>query len=68
MIPRPADHCIRVSAKSTTTTDLLLQVMAHEMIHAHLVADRLRDGHGANFMRAAKRVCAVHGWDLKGFV
>lgn len=66
-IPCKADHCIRVSAKNVATTDGLLSTMAHEMVHMRLVSIKARDGHGANFLRVAKQVCRVHGWDLKTF-
>ena len=61
--PQAERLVIRVSENSIGSTDVLMQVIAHEMVH-------LRHGpaHGASFRRAAKRVCLLHGWDAKRFV
>lgn len=58
---------IRVSANGAGHTETVLAALGHEMIHLrqHLCGDM--ETHGPRFQKAAKRVCAVHGWDLKTF-
>lgn len=45
--------------------------MAHEMIHLWLDRNGRDDGeaepHGSNFIKAAKRVCRYHGFELEKF-
>ena len=63
-----AEHVIRVSAPNVTTTDELMQVMAHEMLHARQAQKHDRGIHNAPFKRAAAQVCRIHGWSLKEFI
>lgn len=68
---RTRDHIIRVSAYHIKTTDMLMQLLAHEMIHARqeiLRTGSRRVDHNAEFRRLAVRVCRVHGWALEGFL
>ncbi len=67
---RTTEHIIRVSAAAIKTTDALMQVMAHEMLHARqeITKTARRGGHNADFKRLAKRVCRYHGWDETKFV
>ena len=71
-IPRPVEHCIRVSEVNVTTTGDLLELMAHEMIHGYQDVVRKtgnkRWPHNAEYKRLAKRVCDSHGWKLEGFI
>ncbi len=63
-----AEHVIRVSSYCTTTTDTLMQAVAHELIHARQAQTKDRGVHGPRFRRVAEAVCRSHGWDLKGFI
>lgn len=61
---------ISISTKRVGHTGTLLEVMAHEMIHAHqheTRTDSPRTVHNAAFRKLAARVCALHGWDEKAF-
>jgi hypothetical protein len=50
------------------STDLLIATMAHEMIHLYQDENGTARGHhNAQFRRLAKRVCSIHGFDLKNF-
>lgn len=60
-------HVIRCSATNVGTTDALIRVMAHEMIHAHCDRRGIRGEHGKDFQAAADKVCRFHGFDRKGF-
>ena len=68
---RTANHVIRVSAPNVKTTDMLMQTLAHEMIHERMeltkTASRKVD-HNAEFKRLAGVVCRAHGWDVRLFV
>jgi hypothetical protein len=61
-------HIIRISSYHTKTTALLIETMAHEIIHAKLAAKRGRSEHDEEFKYLSRRVCATHGWDLAEFV
>jgi hypothetical protein len=62
-------HVIRIATYHTTTTDLLMQTMAHEMIHARQRQTKTaRGNHNWLFRRAAQAVCRVHGWDYGEFL
>lgn len=67
---RTLDHCIGVSSYNIKTTNALLQVMAHEMVHAYQARTRATRGTGHNkaFHKLAARVCKHHGWAVEGFV
>jgi hypothetical protein len=59
---------VAISAQLVKSSDLLLATMAHEMIHLYQDENgKARGNHNPEFMRLAKRVCAVHGFDLKAF-
>lgn len=60
-------HTISISSHTIGHSDNLLRVMAHEMVHAHLVRVDPRVIHGAKFKQCAKLVCKYHGFDAKGF-
>lgn len=61
--------CISISEVNNGHTFNVIRTMAHEMTHLHL--DRIGKAdageHGANFKRAAARVCKFHGFDPKDF-
>lgn len=66
------EHVIRVSMYKIKTTDMLLQVIAHEMIHEYQEG-KLHNGSGRTdhnkvFWALAYRVCRAHGWDATRFV
>jgi hypothetical protein len=58
-------HVIGVSRKFIGSTDSLMRLMAHEMIHLHEEhAGACGSGqHSAAFNRWAAEVCKVHGFD-----
>lgn len=60
-------HVIRVSAANVGTTEALMRVMAHEMIHAHCDRRGVRGAHPREFQEAADKVCRFHGFDRKAF-
>lgn len=60
-------HVIRCSATNIGTTDMLMRIMAHEMIHAHCDRRGVRGEHGRDFQAAADKVCRFHGFDRKSF-
>ena len=62
---RTDGHIIRASEQYIKTTDDLMQLMAHEMIHAkqhHTKTAPRNYDHNAEFKRLAARVCKEHGW------
>lgn len=60
---------IRISANFQSHTFRLLEVLAHELIHMaqHVAKKSTKSSHNADFNARAKRVCALHGFDPKGF-
>lgn len=61
---------IGVSTALVKCLDRLNQTMGHELIH--LWQERRKTaprypGHNAEFKRMARRVCDLHGWDIKTF-
>jgi hypothetical protein len=60
---------IAVSEHKVGCTRVLMESMAHEMIHLHQHRKKLDRGghHNADFQRRAKRVCSLHGFDSKTF-
>lgn len=63
-------HIVGVSSGCIGRTHSLMEVMAHEMIHAHQRETSLhREGveHNAGFLKIAERVCRIHGFDPKLF-
>lgn len=59
---------IAISSACVGCTRVLMEIMAHEMVHMHV--DRHGDAspHGPHFLKAAKKVCAIHGFDYKSFI
>ena len=66
-INEKGEHVYRLSADGVGTTDALARVMAHEMVHAHGDRKGVRSVHGAEFNKAADRVCRYHGFDRRLF-
>ena len=63
-------HIIGLSRGAIGRTHSLMEVMAHEMIHAHQRETNMETkgaAHNAAFLKLAKRVCDVHGFDPKLF-
>lgn len=59
---------IAISAKLVKSSDLLIATMAHEMIHLYQdETGNARGHHNPAFKKIAKRVCAIHGFDLESF-
>jgi hypothetical protein len=59
---------IAISAGLVKSTDLLISTMAHEMIHLYQdETGTARGHHNPKFRKLAKRVCAIHGFDLESF-
>lgn len=59
-------HIIGISSGSIGRTQSLMEVMAHEMIHAHQRETSMETKgakHNAAFMKLAARVCKIHGFD-----
>lgn len=69
--PTDAGYCsgnvIGLSTKCIGYTPYCLEIMAHEMIHLHLDRKGVKQHHGPEFQRCAKRVCEIHGFDPKRF-
>lgn len=62
-------HRISVSAAKHGYAPILLETMAHEMIHLYTECHDIKDSshHGPVFRRLAARVCRWHGFDPKRF-
>jgi hypothetical protein len=59
---------IAISAKLVKSSDLLIATMAHEMIHLYQdETGNARGHHNPAFQKLARRVCAIHGFDLESF-
>jgi len=60
---------IGVSQAKVRSTDVLMQTMAHEMIHLnqHEKGSCTRGVHNAQFQKIAARVCRIHGFDPETF-
>ena len=59
---------IAISAQLVRSSDMLIATMAHEMIHLYQDENGAARGHhNPEFRRLAKRVCAVHGFDVSEF-
>lgn len=56
---------IAVSEVHVKTAAIMLEVLAHEMVHVALHTAGAKDwgDHGGSFKRLAARVCAAHGFD-----
>lgn len=60
-------HEIAVSASRVKSLDLLLEVVAHEMVHMRQAQKRFRDIHGISFEKLGKQVCRHHDFDWETF-
>ena len=60
-------HRIRISSNKVSTTNVLVELMAHEMCHVKCDRDGVIAEHGADFLAAARTVCRIHGWDPASF-
>lgn len=60
---------IRVSTAKNGHTATVLMSVAHEIVHYHQYLAGLDKGseHNLDFKKKAKRICAVHGWDVAMF-
>lgn len=59
---------IAISAGMVRSSDLLIATMAHEMIHLYQdETGTARGHHNPAFLKLAKRVCDIHGFDLESF-
>ena len=59
---------IAISAGMVRSTDLLIATMAHEMIHLYQhETGTARGHHNPAFLKLAKRVCDIHGFDFESF-
>ena len=69
---RTDDHIISISSATIRTAPALLEVMAHEVIHLRQALigaeSKTKYQHNAHVWQTARRVCAIHGWDLAAFV
>jgi hypothetical protein len=63
-------HAIFVNPYRHGYFNSLAMVTAHEMIHLHQRIAKLDRGgeHNADFRKKAKRICEIHGWDVKQFI
>jgi hypothetical protein len=56
---------LRISRRMVRGTPELMGAMAHELIHLRLLPE---DGsHGDEFLRLARQVCRIHGFNPEGF-
>jgi len=62
-------HTIRVSYARHKTLRLLIETMAHEMVHMREIQLGVRQdvAHGKEFRKLAKIVCSRHGFDEGAF-
>lgn len=61
-------HTVRVSCRKTGNTYVLVELMAHEMVHIMCDREGVRSERGSRFIRLAKTVCRHHGFDPKNFL
>lgn len=57
-------HCIWVDTQDTKSLDMMLQIMAHEMLHVALGHDTVpsKYAHGTDFKEAARAIEIEMGW------
>lgn len=57
-------HCIWVDTTDTKSLDMLLRIVAHEMLHVALGHDQVpsKYAHGHDFREAARAIEAEMGW------
>lgn len=70
--PEKLNHHITVSEYKNPRSHVMMETLAHEMIHLHQRVSGLKTGyhsasHGRLFKRWAAQVCKAHGFDLKTF-
>jgi hypothetical protein len=59
---------LAISAGLVRSTDLLMATMAHEMIHLYQdESGSARGNHNPEFLRLARRVCSIHGFNFEAF-
>ena len=62
------EHIITISSSKISHSDTLLQVLAHEMVHAAMAeAGNEPVSHNRAFWERAVPLCANMGWDPKAF-
>lgn len=63
-------HVLAFATNFIATHPVLLRYVAHEMIHLHqaIKGTENKSQHNAEFLRVARRVCDIHGFDPKNFV
>lgn len=66
-IVKDGKHIIRISCTNVNTTLYLMEVMAHEMVHAYCDRRGVRAVHGPEWHAASDKVCRYHGFDRKSF-
>lgn len=62
---------IGISSFCTGSSQSLIEIMAHEIIHLFQWAAKSETAntqHNAEFIRLSKRVCKAHGFDIKTFI
>jgi hypothetical protein len=63
------EHIVRISARRHSHLSSIVETVAHEAIHVHIDGKGLeRATHGKVFMKLARQVCRLHGFDFNGFV
>lgn len=57
-------HCIWVDTQDTKSLDMMLQILAHEMLHVALGHDKVPPSyaHGTDFIEAARAIEIEMGW------
>ncbi len=57
-------HCIWVDTSGTKSLDMMLRILAHEMLHVALGHDKVpsKYAHGCDFKEAARAIEAEMGW------
>lgn len=63
-------HVIRISSVNVKRTDGLVRTMAHEMLHLaeeHNGLSKRNVEHSKTFLKLAKQVCRIHGFDEAEF-
>lgn len=64
---QPGRYEIAVSAYKVKTIALLIECIAHEIVHVEQDKRGMRDNHGKGFKRLALTVCRRHNWDIEAF-
>jgi hypothetical protein len=61
------DQVLSVSGKRVGHLNLVIQTVAHEMVHVYHHKLKLKAAHGADFRRHAALICRKMGFDPKAF-